>query len=1218
MVGIGRLIIHGFKNQTATPEENDRMKTPSIVPLVLASALAAAFCGLVAISSAAGPIDSMRNSLMVTNQTAPGGQTNIRDRRAEVARESQLFRAIHFPNGIQPPKHDFRHGAPAGKAGGPVSPATAINTNAATPGGIGYGLWYTGGLLEWSNSTVIDFYPITPSNLGQVASTLYLTSTCRAQKGTESLIAYWSSRSPSFSVYDWSQPNDPWQVQIGMAANYLTQRPDEFGITRQMAHIRNGTYYLGKTNGQYRFENQVMLFDFQRNGWDLMYATNYLVGSLTNNYYDASASLGTWGPIVETFDSYTNVGPVGFDLCRLFQDGKVNWLVSSDTSAQQNGTEANLSWSTNWQLLAVAPNTSFAVAVKTNNLVSSQQTDTGTLCVTANTNIASFWLNTNVGTASTRWVMTPGSNSWDKVVVGIPPGEYAVYFGSVAGVDTPVPQTVSIAANSVATVPAVYGTTQLAPAFTQQPLNQMFLVGGNVVLAAAITGTAPLACQWLEDSTNLADGGNLSGATSNYLTISSASAGNAGNYVLVVTNLYGAVTSSVANLVLTATWPQENFSDAGGPLNWSTTAADWGDSSGGPYTNVWYAGADAVFEGTGGTVEVANVTAESLTFNAPGFILSGGTLSLGGTPVFTLNNSATISSDLSSLGTGFIVTGAGTLTLSGANSYGGALTISNGTVRLGNSNALNSASNGTVITNGMLDLDGLNLGLNNVPVTANGGGILTNSSTNKGYLRNLTLGGNATIDNNGGPLALGSTVDQTGVLNLNGHVLTKTGSSKLILNGLNLTGAGNLVINGGTVQLVDDYSGGYQQGVALEGSGMIIVNANGQLGSANWGADQSVTMPVVLNGGTISSGWPGPNGATYACPIILSNSSTINLSGDYGSATFSGPITGSGALTVTGDASQRTFTGTNTYSGGTTLSAGTLLIGGAGSLGGGNYTAPIANNATFCYSSSTAQTLAGNISGTGTLIQNGPGTLTLAGSDSCTGVTVVSNGLLLVNGSIRASAVTVHKNGILGGTGTLLGAVTLLSGGTLTAGTPTTIGTLSISNTLTLNANSTNRLRVKVMGGIATNDSLNGVTGTLTFSGVLVVTNITSDSTPLAAGQRFSLFCAGTYAGSFLKLSLPPLGTNLIWDTNQLAANGTLAVASLIPLLSGATLQNNGLNLTLDGYSGQAYRILCSTNLMVPLTNWLVFTNGTFGAGPASFTDTSFTNPARYYRVVSP
>jgi autotransporter-associated beta strand protein len=1218
MVEIGRQIIHGSNNQMTIPKENGRMKTPSVLPLFLAPALAAAICSLVARSSAAGPVDSTRDSLMVTNHSVPGDNTDIRDRRAEVAQESQLFRALHFPNGIQPPKHAFSQGAPARKGEGPVSLATAINTNAATPGGIGYGLWYDGGLLEWSNSTVIDFYPITPSNLGQVPSTLYLTATCRAQKGTESLIAYWSSRSPSFAVYDWSQPNDPWQVQIEVATNYLSQRPDEFGINRQMTHIRNGTYYLGITNGQYGFENRVMLFDFSRNGWDLMYATNYLVGSLTNNYYDASTSLGTWGPIVETFDSYTNVGPVGFDLCRLFQDGQVNWLVPSETSVQQNGTEENLSWSTNWQLLAVAPNTSFAAAVSTNNLVSSQQTNSGTLCVTANTNIASFWLNTNVGRASTGWVTTPANNTWDMTVVGIPPGEYAVYFGSVAGLDAPVPQMVSIAANSVATVQAVYGNTQLAPAITQQPLNQAFLAGGNVALAAAITGTAPLACQWVQDSTNLANGGNLSGATSNELTISSASAGNAGNYLLVVTNLYGAVTSSVASLVLTATWPQEDFSDAGGPLTWSTTLADWGNSPGGPYTNVWYAGADAVFEGTGGTVDVAKVTAESLTFNSPGYSLSGGTLSLAGTPVFTMNSSATIGSDLSSLGTGFAVTGAGTLTLSGANSYGGALTISNGTLRLGNSNALNSSSIGTVITNSVMDLNGRNLGLNNVLVTASGGNFLTNSSTTKAYLRNLTLGGNATIDNNGGTMVLGSTVDQTGVLNLNGHVLTKTGSSKLIFNGLNLTGAGNLVINEGTVQLVDDYSGGYQQGVALGGNGKIIVNAGGQLGSARWGANQSVTMPVVLNGGTISSVWPGPNGATYACPIILSNSSTINLSGDYGSATFSGPISGGGALTVTGDASQRTFTGTNTYSGGTTLSAGTLAIGGAGSLGGGNYTAPMVNNATFCYSSSAAQTLAGTISGTGALIQNGPGALTLAASDSYTGATIVSNGLLQVNGSIRASTVTVHTNGILGGTGTLLGAVTLQGGGTLTAGTPKAIGTLSISNSLTLNANSTNYLRVMVTGGMATNDTVNGMAGTLTYAGALVVTNITSDSTPLAAGHRFTLFRAGAYAGNFSKLSLPPLGANLIWNTNQLSVNGTVAVVSLLPVLSGATLQGSGLDLTFSGNSGQAYRILYSTNLLVPLTNWLALTNGTFGTGPASFTDTGFTNPARYYRVISP
>ena len=1194
------------------------MKTPGLLPLLLAPVLAAALGSLVALSSAAGPEDCLRGSLLVTNQTAPDGTTDIRDRRTEVARESQLFRALHFPDGTMPRKHDFRYGPPAGPAGGPVSSVTALNTNAATPGGIGYGLWYNGGLLEWSNSTVIDFYPTTPSNLGQVASTLYLTATCRAQKGTESLIAYWSSSSPSFAVYDWSQPDNPWQVSIDVAANYLTQRPDEFGVTRQMTHIRNGTYYMGMTNGQYRFENQVMLFDFHRNGWDLMYATNYLVGSLTNNYYDASASLGTWGPIVETFDSYTNVVPVGFDLCRLFQDGQVNWLVPSDTSVEQNGTEQDLSWSTNWQLLAVAPNTSFAVAVSTNHLVSSQQSNGGTLCVTANTNVASFSLNTNVGQAATGWVMTPTTNRWDESVVGIPPGVYTVNFGAVAGLGAPGPQKVSIAANRIAMVQGVYGTIQSPPAISQQPLNQAFQAGGTVVLAAAITGTAPLACQWFQDSTSLANGGNLSGATSNYLTISDASAGNAGDYVLVVTNLYGAVTSSVARLILTTSWPQEDFSDAGGPLTWSTTLANWGGSPGGPYTNVWYAGADAVFEGTGGTVEVADVTAESLTFNAAGYVLSGGTLSLVGTPVFTLNNSATIGAELSSLGTGFAVTGTGTLTLSGTNGYGGALTIRNGTVRLGNSNALNSASSGTVITNGVLDLNGLNLGLNNVLVTASGGGILTNSSATKAYLRNLALGGDATIGNNGGTLVLGSTVDESGALNLNGHTLTKTGSSRLLLNGLNLTGAGNLVINGGTVQLVDDYSGGYQQGVALAGSGLIIVNAGGQLGSARWGAAQSVTMPVVLNGGTISSGWPGPNGASYACPIILSNSGAINLSGDYGSATFSGPISGGGALTVTGDGSQRTFTGTNTYSGGTTLGAGTLVIGGTGSLGGGNYTAPITNNATFCYSSSAAQTLAGTISGTGSLIQNGPGTLTLAGTGAYTGATVVSNGLLLVNGTSRTGSVTVHANGILGGTGTIQGAVTVQGGGTLTAGTRAAIGTLNINNTLTLNANSTNYLRVMVTGGSPTNDLVKGVAGTLTYAGALVVTNLTSDTTPLAAGDRFTLFGAGAYAGSFSKLSLPPLGANLIWNTNQLAVNGTLAVASLVPVLSGATWQGTGLNLAFSGNPGQTYRILYSTNLLVPLTNWLALTNGTFGAGPASFTDVSATDPARYYRVISP
>jgi hypothetical protein len=33
---------------------------------------------------------------------------------------------------------------------------------------------------------------------------------------------------------------------------------------------------------------------------------------------------------------------------------------------------------------------------------------------------------------------------------------------------------------------------------------------------------------------------------------------------------------------------------------------------------------------------------------------------------------------------------------------------------------------------------------------------------------------------------------------------------------------------------------------------------------------------------------------------------------------------------------------------------------------------------------------------------------------------------------------------------------------------------------------------------------------------------------------------------------------------------------------------------------------------------WTQLTNGTFGSGPASFTDPAATNDARFYRIVSP
>jgi hypothetical protein len=423
----------------------------------------------------------------IVNQPARQGESDIRDVREAVARESAQNLARHLLSGQMPPKHDWRRQPPLRhKKGEPE----------ATPGGLGYGISFDDNALLWTNSTIADYYVIAPTVLDGYVSSLYLTSTCRAQLGTESLISYFEQAEASFWVYDWAQGNH-WQVGLdnlpATHPEYLTMRPDEFGLSRQMCHIRNGTFYQGLSGGLYHWQNQVMLFNFSRDGWDLIYSYSYTTTSLAANLYTSGGG-GWWGPIVETFDTYTNVNPVGFDLIRLFQDGNPNplWITPNNST---------LSQSSPWQLLTLATNTSFTVAVSSTNLAVGSY-NLGTLCVTATTNAAFFLLHPTAGMVSAYWVLTPNSNTWDRTVVGLPPGEYSINFNTVPGLDTPVPQVFAIAADSITTVQAPYAPTLLvAPAITGQamppggafqttftgPPGQLFSVRGTNLLTAPMT-----------------------------------------------------------------------------------------------------------------------------------------------------------------------------------------------------------------------------------------------------------------------------------------------------------------------------------------------------------------------------------------------------------------------------------------------------------------------------------------------------------------------------------------------------------------------------------------------------------------------------------------------------------------------------------------------------------------------------------------------------------
>src|ERR1035437_5113475 len=93
-------------------------------------------------------------------------------------------------------------------------------------------------------------------------------------------------------------------------------------------------------------------------------------------------------------------------------------------------------------------------------------------------------------------------------------------------------------------------TPGFAPAISTQPNNLTILSGSNAVFSATVSGTAPLVYQWRKNGTNLSNGGNISGATSNVLTLTAVTTNSSGNYNLSVTNIFGVSTSSVAKLTV--------------------------------------------------------------------------------------------------------------------------------------------------------------------------------------------------------------------------------------------------------------------------------------------------------------------------------------------------------------------------------------------------------------------------------------------------------------------------------------------------------------------------------------------------------------------------------------------------------------------------------------------------------------------------------------------
>ncbi|ENL1538394.1 autotransporter-associated beta strand repeat-containing protein, partial [Salmonella enterica] len=593
----------------------------------------------------------------------------------------------------------------------------------------------------------------------------------------------------------------------------------------------------------------------------------------------------------------------------------------------------------------------------------------------------------------------------------------------------------------------------------------------------------------------------------------------------------------------------------------------------------------------GGTGSVVKSGDETLT-------LSGANSYTGGT---TISGGTLVASNVEALGTGDVtdnatlelntggdfdnaISGSGqvvksgdkTLTLSGANSYSGATTISGGTLIATHVNALGT---GAIDNRASLLLD------------ASGQFTVTDLTTESGG--NTEIGAGSTLQ----ATTLTQKSDSTLTINLNSNTADPVihAASQVSLAGtLDITGVGDvldsdpastddldtftliasdktiagdfekLTVAGMDADLadfitvdgrIDDTGKQYELTTALTwyaDRDDAVTDAHGTFNLTN--ADGSFAVNTVLENvdATLdpasATGWDGTSlikqGAgtlilnaenTYTGGTTISGGTLVATNVDaLGSGdvtddatlelntggTFDNAISGSGQVVKSGD-DVLTLSGANSYSGGTLISDGTLVASNVDALGSGDVT----NNATL--EMNTGGDFINNIGGTGRVEKSGDDTLTLSGSNTYTGGTLISDGTLVASnvealgtGDVTNNATLELNTGgtfdnAISGSGqvvksgddvlTLSGANsysggTLISDGTLVASNVEALGTGDVTDdaTLELNTGGTFDNAIGGSGNVVKSgaDTLtlsgsNSYTGGTTISGgTLVASNV--------------------------------------------------------------------------------------------------------------------------------
>lgn len=550
------------------------------------------------------------------------------------------------------------------------------------------------------------------------------------------------------------------------------------------------------------------------------------------------------------------------------------------------------------------------------------------------------------------------------------------------------------------------------------------------------------------------------------------------NFAVLASSLYWDLNGATAGI------------GGGGPATWDTTSSNWNVNSAGTNApTTWTSASPAIFGGTAGQVDIVagGVTANGgIQFDSDGYVVSGGTLTVGTTPTITVSTAAytaTVSARVSG-SNGLTKAGPGTLVLgNNLNDFTGNVTISAGTLSISAEGNLGNTTNDIILSGGALkatssinldsgrDISGaggtIDVGTGLVvsgdgavnltgALTLSGAGQVTMAGVGKSIAglnfsdagrldltaAGATIGGNVTTTNTTG------TAELDGVFSVGSSARNYTvgdGSAAIdFYVPASISGSGRInKLGSGAMQLDGDnsaFSGGFRIGgtgeVPPDGGELIVTNKNA-LG----------TGQLQMNNGTLSASTSLTG--TDALPASLSVGAPSTVNAGQG-AVLNGDMefTGSFSLFKTTGAPEYVLTvnNTTTLSGNVTASSGSTTPAGFTKGGHGTLILSGATNAmaeTVTISAGTLQIGTGGatgVLGSGNVVNdsrlafNRTGSLLvsndISGSGNVhhngTGVTTMQ-GALSYSGTTHINAGTVRHNG----THTGGGACTVANGGTL-------------------------------------------------------------------------------------------------------------------------------------------------------------------------------------------